>query len=95
MEVEKLAANLSVVPHTGGPSPDALLSKKSAREEKPDLMAQLSQSRLVIERDAERGRWIYKAVDPSTGEVLSQIPISSILDFVRLRRNGVICDFRA
>ena len=91
MEVEKLASTVRVDPE----APDALLSKRSVKEDKLDLKTQLSRSRLVIERDAERGRWIYKSVDSSTGEVLSQIPISSILDFVRLRRNGVICDFRA
>ena len=95
MERGKLGVVLPIDPASGAAALKAGSPARADTEDASDLRTQLSQARLVIERDGENGRWIYKAVDLSTGEVLSQIPILSIWDFLRLRRNGVICDFRA
>ena len=95
MELERLRTFARVDRRMNPPATGALPSANADKQDKPDPKTQLSQARLVMKRDAEQGRWIYKAVDANTGELLSQVQISSIWDFVRLGRNGVICDVRA
>lgn len=54
------------------------------------MRAQLSASgrtRLQIERDEEQGRFIYRLMDPETGETLRRWPPESFGDLISILRN--------
>ncbi|MFP4519888.1 MAG: flagellar protein FlaG [Oceanicaulis sp.] len=46
-----------------------------------------SRSRLMIEREGEAGRFVYKILDPETGETMRQWPPEKYLDLVAYLRD--------
>ena len=36
--------------------------------------------RLTVDKDPKTGGWVYKAIDPTTGEVVSEMPRESLLE---------------
>ncbi len=56
-------------------------------------MAEGAQSRLLIDRDEEAGHFIYKFMDPETGETMRQWPPQDYLDlitYLREKQGGLI-----
>ena len=46
----------------------------------------LANSRLVIEQVGETGEYVYKSLDPITGEVLRQLPRAEVVKMLSLAR---------
>ncbi len=70
-------------PATPDPStnlgPDQRVLELQAAIEKLIKKSLPSNSKLQIDRDKETGTYIYRAVDPETGEVISQYPPEQIV----------------
>jgi len=58
MEIGRLALVLPIDPVAGTVALSAVSPARAETQDTPDLRAQLSRARLVIERDGENGRWI-------------------------------------
>ncbi|GGB68202.1 flagellar protein FlaG [Glycocaulis alkaliphilus] len=72
------------------PNPDArdTLRQSEAIEEMRAQLSATGRTRLQIERDEDKaGRFIYKLMDPDTGETLRRWPPESFGDLVSFLRN--------
>ncbi len=58
------------------------------------MPSNIPEGRLQIDRDEESGMFVYKTIDPNTGEVLRQYPTDEMLRYISYHRKseGLVVD---